>query len=95
MPIFLLFIRSRCLTESFLVDTLRGNEGIRRETLLPFLESMLFDMTTSYFDTARSLIMLTNESLFCNNSTVNELLMKQLGIMTTGRERTLLDITSE
>ena len=80
MPIFLLFIRSRCLTESFLVDTLRVNESIRRETLLLFLESMLFDMTTSLFDTARSLTMLTNESLFCNNSTANELLMKQLGI---------------
>ena len=39
--------------------------------------------------------MLTNEWLFFNNSTANELLSKQLGITTTGREGTLLYITSE
>ena len=39
--------------------------------------------------------MLTNKSLFCNNSTANELLSKKLGITTTGREGTLLDITSK
>ena len=39
--------------------------------------------------------MLTHESLFCNNSTANKLLSKQLGITTIGREGTLLDIASE
>ena len=95
MPKYLLFLRSRCLTEYVLVDTLTGTEGIRRETLLSFLESMLFNMTTSFFDTTRSLTMLTNESLFCNNSSANELLIKQLRIMKTGREETLLDIILE
>ena len=51
--------------------------------------------TSSLFVTARSLTILKNESLFYNNSTANELSSKQLGITTTGREGTLLDITSE
>ena len=63
MPTFLLFFRSRNLTESFLVDTLTGTEGIRRETLLWFLEIILFDMATSFFDTDRSLTMLMNHYL--------------------------------
>ena len=95
MPTSLLFVRSRCLIESFLVDTLTGTEGIRRETLLSFLESILLDISISFFDTTRSLTILMNESLFCNNSTANELLTKQLEIVTTGREGTLLDITPE
>ena len=78
-----------------MVDTLTGTEGIRRETLLSFLESILLDISISFFDTTRSLTILMNESLFCNNSTANELLTKQLEIVTTGREGTLLDITPE
>ena len=72
IPTSLIFVRSRCLTQIFWVDILTGTEGIRRETLLSLLESMVFDMLTYSFDTALSLIMLTNESLFCNNSTANE-----------------------
>ena len=39
--------------------------------------------------------MLRNESLFCNNSTANGLLSKQSWTTTTGREGTVLDITSK
>ena len=103
MPTSLLFVETWYFTVLLLkdrLDTLLGGTLTETDGWLLFLEgmstSLFWGMTiSSLFVTARSLTMLSNESWFRNNSTANELLNKQWGIMTTGREETLMDITSE